>query len=165
MLSTPEVVERTAQPYAAVTAVVCMDELSAAIDKAHPTVFGWLETRGITPAGAPFFRFRVIDMPSRLEIDFGVPTAGLVEADDEVATDALPAGRYVSTIHTGPYDGLMAATAELLKWIDGRHLAVDKHKTDLGDAFGCRLEIYHTDPREEPEPSRFKTELAMRLAD
>jgi effector-binding domain-containing protein len=165
MLSTPEIVERASQPYAAIAAVVHVDELSAAIDKALPAVFGWLAARGAEPAGAPFFRYRVIDMPSRLEIDFGVPTASVLEADDAVTTGQLPAGRYVSATHTGPYDGLMAATTELLKWIDDQHLVQDRHKTDLGDAFGCRLEIYHTDPRAEPDPGRFKTELAMRLAD
>ncbi len=165
MLSTPEIIERLSQPYAAVAAVVRMDELSAAIDKALPTVFGWLAARGVAPAGAPFFRFRVIDMPSRMEIDFGVPTTSLLEAADGVTTGTLPAGRYVSAMHTGRYEGLMAATGELLRWITDHHLAQDVHKTDLGDAFGCRLEIYHTDPRAEPDPDRFQTELAMRLAD
>jgi effector-binding domain-containing protein len=165
MLNTPEIVERASQPYAAIAAVVRMDELSAAIDKALPAVFGWLAARGAAPAGAPFFRYRVIDMPNRLEIDFGVPTASVLEADDAITTGELPAGRYVSATHTGHYDGLMAATAELLKWIDDQHLALDQRKTNLGDAFGCRLELYHTDPRTEPDPSRFKTELAMRLAD
>ena len=165
MLSTPQIIERASQPYAAIAAVVRVAELSATIDKALPAVFGWLAARGAAPAGAPFFRYRVIDMPSRMEIDFGVPTASVLEADDAIITGKLPAGRYVSATHTGHYDGLMAATAELLKWIDDQHLALDEHQTDLGDAFGCRLEIYHTDPRAEPDPGRFQTELAMRLAD
>jgi hypothetical protein len=58
----------------------------------------------------------------------------------------------------------MAAIAELLKGIDDQHLAHHMHKTDRGDAFGCRLEIYHSEPRAEPEPARFQAELAMRLA-
>src|SRR5579864_8004886 len=61
MLSTPQIIERAPQPYAAIATVVRVDELPAAIDRALPAVFGWLAARGAVPVGAPFFRYRVID--------------------------------------------------------------------------------------------------------
>jgi hypothetical protein len=34
-----------------------------------------------------------------------------------------------------------------------------------GDAFGSRYESYLTDPGEEPDPARWQTEVAIRLAE
>jgi hypothetical protein len=34
-----------------------------------------------------------------------------------------------------------------------------------GERWGCRLEIYLTDPREQPDVSAWETQLAFRLAD
>ena len=34
-----------------------------------------------------------------------------------------------------------------------------------GQRWGCRLEVYNTDPTEEPDMSRWEAELAFRLAD
>jgi hypothetical protein len=35
----------------------------------------------------------------------------------------------------------------------------------VGERWGCRLEIYHTDPLEQPDMNAWRTELAFRLAD
>ena len=75
MLTMPKIVERIEQPYVAITAKVTMREIGPSAETLLPEVFGWLEQRGITPAGAPFFRYNVIDMERQLEIEFGVPTA------------------------------------------------------------------------------------------
>ena len=37
-------------------------------------------------------------------------------------------------------------------------------ETDAGEAWGCRLELYKTDPSAEPDMSRWETELAFRIA-
>ena len=36
---------------------------------------------------------------------------------------------------------------------------------DSGDRWGSRLEIHLTDPRQEPDMSKWQTQLAFRLAD
>jgi hypothetical protein len=38
-------------------------------------------------------------------------------------------------------------------------------ETRAGDRFGCRLEIYFTDPKTEPDPEKWETEVAIRVAD
>jgi hypothetical protein len=67
--------------------------------------------------------------------------------------------------HTGAPQTLMAATSALLDWADGRELAWDVSQTDAGEKWGCRLEFYLTDPAEQPDTSKWQTELAFRLAD
>jgi hypothetical protein len=36
---------------------------------------------------------------------------------------------------------------------------------ESGERWGCRLESYLTDPRQEPDMSKWVTQLAFRLAD
>jgi effector-binding domain-containing protein len=165
MLSKPTIVERAVQPYAAIKAQVAMREISRVADQLPAELFAWLGARGISPAGAPFFKYNVIDMERQLEIEWGVPTTAPFHGDGRVLSGALPAGRYATLVHRGPYSDLVEANAALLKWVADNDLALDATKTPAGDKFGCRLEIYRTDPRKEPNPEKWETEVTFRLAD
>ena len=57
----PEIVERAEQAYAGISGTVTMQRIGDIADR-MPEVFGYLDANGITPAGAPFFRYVVIDM-------------------------------------------------------------------------------------------------------
>ena len=104
-------------------------------------------------------------MARQLEIEFGVPTADAVKGDARVHAGRLPAGRYVSLVYRGPYDDLYDANAVLVGWAKQRGINWDAEETTAGERFGCRLEIYPTDPREEPDPAKRETEVAIRIAD
>jgi effector-binding domain-containing protein len=165
MRTLPKIVERAEQPYVAITAKVTMRKIGPTAESLLPEVFGWLAKRGIAPAGAPFFKYNVIDMERQLEIEFGVPTSEMVAGDARVHPGRLPVGRYASLVHRGPYKELYDANAALIGWANERAIRFDVEKTDAGDRFGCRLEIYRTDPRKEPNPANFETEVAIRVAD
>ena len=77
----------------------------------------------------------------------------------------LPAGRYATLTHVGHPSELMGATKALLDWAAGQGLTWDMSPDADGDRWGSRLEIYLTDPREEPDMSKWVTQLAFRLAD
>jgi effector-binding domain-containing protein len=164
MSTTPEITERTEQPYAAIRADVTMAEL-AGLAHRFGEVFGWLAQRGIAPAGAPFFRYNVIDMERQLNVEAGVPVAAPVEGDDQVIAGTLPAGRYATYLHVGPYDGLIGAVDTLLQWADAQGLEWDSSGAEGGERWGCRLESYLTDPSQQPDASKWETQLAFRLAD
>ncbi|MFD2079432.1 GyrI-like domain-containing protein [Actinopolymorpha cephalotaxi] len=161
--SGPRVVERPEQPYAGITGRVTMTTMNEIADR-MPGVFGWLAERGIAPAGAPFFRYHVIDMERELEVEVGVPVASPVDDDGPIRAGVLPAGKYVTLTHVGHPDRLIEVTAKLLEWAADRDLAFDVEKSERGDRWGSRLEIWHTNPAEEPDPSKWETELAFRLA-
>ena len=164
MITSPKVVERGEQPYVAVKAVVTMKEIGAAAGRFSGEVFGWVAGHGLTPAGAPFFKYNVVDMERGLEIEFGVPTPTLAAGDDRVIARALPAGQYASLVHRGPYEQLYDANAALLDWIKEQGLTMDVKESPEGDRFGCRLEIYLTDPAAEKDPEKWETEVAVKLA-
>src|SRR5450756_2560014 len=90
-------------------------------------------------AGPPFIRYLVIDMETELEVELVVPVRGEVEGDDSVRSDVLPAGRYVTLRHVGPYDGLIASNAALQQWAQEQGIALDSWGTDRGSAWRCLL--------------------------
>lgn len=159
----PEITERAAQPYVAIRAQVTMQGLGDLADRLG-SVFGWLAARGLEPAGAPFFRYNVIDMEREL-VEAGVPVEAGADGDDQVLSGVLPGGRYATLTHVGPYDGLAAATADLLHWAGEHGIRWDMAAGDDGERWGARLEIYLTDPGSQPDPSTWATQLAFRLAD
>ena len=130
-----------------------------------PEIFGRLGARGIAPAGPPFFRYHVIDMDRQLLVEAGVPVASAVQDDGQIRGGTLTAGRFAVMTHTGAPQSLVTATSALLDWAQGRGLSFDVAQTDAGEKWGCRLESYLTDPAEQPDMTKWQTELAFRLAD
>ena len=165
MLSEAQVIERTAQPYVAIREHVTMETIGKVLPGLHPRVFAWLGERGISPAGAPFWKYNVIDMSRELEVEVGVPVAVPAGGDDQVLGGTLPPGRYATVSYTGHPDGLVDATASLLKWAEEQHLRFDVTQTPDGERWASRLESYETNPAEEPDMSKWVTQLAFRLAD
>ena len=164
MSAAPEIVTRAEQPYVAIRGHVGMAEIGAFAVRTGE-VFGWLGARGLAPAGAPFLKYNVIDMAAKLEIEAGVPVAAAVTGDDRVVTGVLPAGRYATLTHVGHPSELVAATGALLDWAAGQGLTFDVTPGDDGEQWACRLENYLTDPEQEPDMSKWVTQLAFKLAD
>ena len=164
MSATPEIVTRAEQPYVAIRARVTMSELPGLADRLGE-VFGWLGARGIAPAGAPFFRYDVIDMARQLEVEAGVPVEAATSGVGDVISGVLPGGRYATVTHVGHPSELQGVTKDLLDWAAGQGLTWDMSHGSDGDRWGSRLEFYLTDPRQEPDMSKWVTQLAFRLAD
>ena len=127
-------------------------------------LFAWLSSHGVAPAGPPFFRYNVMDMGGQLDMEAGVPVATATEGNGVVVAGVVPAGRYATATHVGHPQELMMATKELLDWGSAQGLKWDMSAGDGGERWGSRLEIYLTDPSQEPDMSKWETELAFRLA-
>jgi effector-binding domain-containing protein len=166
--NTPQIIERPPQPYLGVRESVTMSTLSRVADSI-PELLGWLARRGETPSGAAFFRYLTIDMERELEVEAGVPVAAPLDLAEEaggaVVARTLPGGRFVRAFFVGHPDGLENATADLLQWAETQGLRWDMSDSPVGERWGCRLEIYHSDPVEDPDMNTWRTELAFRLAD
>lgn len=165
MLTIPVIEDHPAQAYAYITFVVPMSEMKKPADEGFPALFGWLAEHGIKPVAAAFYNYRRIDMATTLEVEAGVPVDRIGAGDDIVSFGTLPAGKYVSATHTGHYDALYDATAMLIGWARERGIAWDVTQASDGDHFACRLEIYETDPSEEPDPAKWVTRLQFKIAD
>jgi effector-binding domain-containing protein len=167
----PQIDQRGAQPYVAIRARVNTEaEFRRAADTGFPELFGWLRARGVEPAGPLFIRYRAVDGDGQpREVDLAVPVADEVPGDGRVAADVLPSGRWLTLRHVGPYRStttpdLGAARTTLRAWADEQGVALDIRETDGGTALGGCIEHYLIGPHEEPDHSKWETELAYLTA-
>ena len=179
----PRIVDLPDRPYLGVRAVCTATTMNVVADRL-PGIIGHVLGRGGALAGAPFIRYHRVGPGDEYDAEAGVPvddpgpaTDGPATHDpatDDIVTEGpahditagtLPAGRYAVTRHTGHLDGLPAATDALLAWAGDRDLAWDRTDTPHGERWGARVEHFLTNPAEEPDPSRYVTELSFRLAD
>jgi effector-binding domain-containing protein len=165
MPAEPEIERRAGQPYVAIRTPVTMETLGTVVPPLNQEVFAWLGRQGVTPAGPPFWKYDVIDMARRLEVEAGVPVAGPLAGDERVVGGVLPEGRYVTLRHVGAPETLLGATASLLDWAANNGLTFDMSPSPEGERWGARLEIFLTNPQDEPDMSKWETQLAFRLAD
>jgi effector-binding domain-containing protein len=140
------------QDTAVVRATVPPARIGATLDSALPEIRSVLEQQGVAPAGPPFTRY--FDY-SEEEADFevGFPLEAPITPAGRVEPSELPGGRAAVTIHRGGYEGLQEAHDEIGEWV----LAHDH------DPSGPAWEVYVTDPREEPDSSRWETEVVWPL--
>jgi effector-binding domain-containing protein len=160
----PAVVARPEQATVGIREEVTMATIARVADRIVD-VAAWLGAHRVPPSGPPYLRYRGIDMAGRLDVEAGFRVATPVAGDGEVVAGMLPAGRYVVTTHRGHPDGLAAATAALLGWAEQRGLAWDTQETPDGTVWACRLEIYRTDPRVQPDMAEWDTDLVFKLAE
>jgi effector-binding domain-containing protein len=164
MITQPQLEDRNAQHYVGIRTQVPMKEFKKVIPQLLGEVFAWLEKQDVKPAGAPFMRFHVINMESKMDIELGVPVASALSGDDRISAGVLPAGRYGALVYTGVRNGMKGNKA-LLDWGAKNGLAWDTYVSDKGDGFGARIESYLTDPGDEQDQAKWETEVAIRLAD
>jgi effector-binding domain-containing protein len=164
MIGEPRLVDRDEQHYLGIRTQVPMRQFKKMIPQLLGEVFAWLGHHDVVPAGAPFMRFHVINMKSKMDIELGVPVASVVPGDDRVTAAVLPAGRYAALVYTGVANG-MAGNKALLDWGAEKGLVWDTYVAEYGDGFSARFESYLTDPAVEPSPAKWDTEVAIRLAD
>src|SRR5690349_5923227 len=118
MISEPKLENRKVQPYVGMRVRVNMKDIGTVLPSLHNQLADWMESKEIEAAGAPFFRYLVIDMEKGFEMEVGVPVAELIEAEGNIRSGVLPEGRYATLLHTGHFAGLFEATKNLLDWAD-----------------------------------------------
>jgi DNA-binding transcriptional MerR regulator len=78
-------------------------------------------------------------IPSQREIF--VPVTGPIPETDRISYRRLPACRVASVIHRGPYDGVAAARATLLRWVEAAGLTHAGPMRTLYLQFGAEPEL------------------------
>ena len=164
MLTEPKIVEKPAQPYAAIVLELTQPEISQKAPPLIADVIKWIEANGAKHSGPPFFNYVSFAPGGRMTMHVGMPTNAVLKADEVMTTGTIPGGRYAVVTHTGPYHELHEANMTLDGWAKEQGLTLDG--TVTGDRFvgATRMEIYHKDPGEDPSGHPV-TEVAFRLAD
>jgi AraC family transcriptional regulator len=132
------------------------DQVGARLAEVLPAVNGYAMQGGGTPAGAPYTRY--LDMTDDgFELEAGLPVAapgkGQGDGENDIRAGELPAGPAAVTWHVGPYEGLGEAHRALVEW------ASKNHRTPAGPPWEC----YVTDPGQEPDPQKWRTQVFLPL--
>jgi len=165
MITVPALTERPSAHYVAIDVVAAMSELPTVIPEVFDEIFAWVEARGIDATGASFIKYDVISMPDRLAMQFAIQVPEPLDGDDRVHPGEIPGGTYGVVTHTGPYEELYDVTAVIIGWAKERSITWDARDTPEGQAFVSRLERYLVDPGDEPDSSKWVTEVAIKVAD
>lgn len=148
--------ERAEQPYAAIPVRATLREWGS-VNALVPEILGWLAERNIQPAGALFYRHRVVGgMDEKFEVEVGVPVAAEIHGDGRVVAGAKPEGRYAVRVHHGHPDNIRFTHQDLVAW------ATEQGSPPVrdGEVWVGMFESYLTNPDDEPDPDRWETELA-----
>lgn len=164
MLTLPEIKSRKAQPYIFVPFTVTMRQMQKPAREGFPKLFAHAEKHGLKQAGAAFYNYRRINMAETLDVEAGIPVQAPGPEEGKVRNGMLPAGQFAQIDWHGHPDKLMTVTAMLLGWLRLTEKKLDVEEKADGDHFGCRLEIYESDPEEVPDMNDWVTRLAFKLA-
>lgn len=164
LMTEPTIESRPERPYVAITRRVSMESFASVVPALLGQVFGWLTDAGIEPARPPFFRYALINMPGQMEISAGVPIPAAVAGDGGVEAGTIPAGRYVTAMHTGHPSELMEATGRLLEWAEAAGVTWAMHPESDGEHWDGRFEFYFDSPDDQPDMTKWRTELAFLTA-
>jgi effector-binding domain-containing protein len=158
----PKIDTRPKLVYMGIRTLAPFKGMSKVIDRISTELNAWVDEHNVKPSGPPFLRFHVIDMRGFMDISFGVPVRKALPDDGQVKADVIPAGRYASLIYSG---GGVSANRALIEWVRAKGMDFDRWDTEQGDNFRGRYETYLTDPKVEPRKSKWKIEVAIKLAD
>jgi effector-binding domain-containing protein len=132
------------------------------VDQLRKEMSAWLKQQDVELAGPPFLRYHVIDMAGEMDIEYGIPVAEASPGDGRVTAGLIPAGRYASLVYSG--SGL-TGNKTLIEWARAKGITWDRWDDEKGDAFWARYESYLTDPKIEHRKTKWKIEVAIKLAD
>ena len=163
-MTEPQIEERNEQPYLGIRSQVT-EGVPAVVDRSFPQLFAWLGRHGVEPAGPPFIRFHEVDHAAEpLEIEVAAPVAGGAPSDATVRAGVLPAGRYATLLHNGPYrhdevPDLGDAQVALRDWTEQQGIVTGR-PSERGYSLACCVEHYRVGPPMEKDWTKWETELA-----
>ncbi len=153
-MSTPTITreQRDPQPFLFVRKQCSHAEIAGAIGECLPHVYAHCQQQSLAMAGPPIVRYAKVG-PGLLTIEGGFPLATASEGAGEIEAGELQGGPVATAVHVGPYDALPQTHAAIERWI-----AEHGHR-----AKGAPWEQYITDPGEEPDPAKWRTQVVWPL--
>ena len=126
-----------------------IEELPLKIGEAYGKIMQHLTELGQTPIDAPYTAYYNLDM-NDLEVEMGFPVASQLQDKDDMKATIIPAGKYASCMHKGPYSQMEKPYEAMAKGIEEKGY----------EAIGICYEYYYNSPM-EVEESELLTKIVM----
>jgi DNA-binding transcriptional MerR regulator len=151
MTYTIEVADVPAQRLASTRLTIPPSDVSIAIPRGIAETMAYLQRHGGQPIGPPVVLYQE-GMPDddAMTIEVGWPVAAALPAEGAFGPGSIGGTTVARTTHIGPYTGLQGAFAALVEWVQA-------HGHEL---HGPPWESYVTNPAEEPDPAKYRTDIA-----
>lgn len=137
-----------AQPILSIRVATPPEKLGEVMGELFGEVAAYIAEQGVGPMGAPFSIYHSI-LADEVELESGLPVAEALASKGRIEAGELPGGRVVITSHYGPYETLPRTHMDLYNWMMEQGLEVR----------GPFWEVYLTDPGEEPDPNKWRTDI------
>ncbi len=148
MIEEPQIIEVPAQRAAAIHLTIPAMEMGKYMDPAIKEILHVLSDQGHLPAG-PLFSYHLRRPSDTFDFEIAFPVIAPFDPKGRVRMIERPAARIVRTVYTGSYDGLSGGWQALEKWVREQKL----------NESGRFWESYLTNPDQEPDPRKWRTEL------
>jgi len=158
----PKIDKRLKTKYMGIRITTPFKGMSKEVSRIAGELNDWVQNNKVKTSGRPFLRYHVIDMRGFMDISYCVPVRKAFPENGNIKGDFIPAGRYASLIYSG---GGISGNRALIEWVRTQGLEFDRWDTEQGDNFRGRYETFLTDPEVEPRKSKWKIEVAIKLAE
>jgi len=148
MLSSPEIIQTTAQAAAIIHITVPRSEMMKVFGPAVGELMSALAAQSVKPDGAVFAHHLKMS-PDVFDFELGVKVLAPIKANGRVKPGELPAAKVARAVYSGPYEGLPAAWGEFTKWMRANG---HEQASDL-------WELYCVGPQSTSDPACWRTEL------
>lgn len=102
--------------------------------------------------GKQGFWFNLKMMFHKWDLEIGMPVAQAIEGEGEIIASTIPAGRYLKSLHRGPYKDMPKTYNKMVAYAEENNLTIGDHA----------LELYLNDPR-QVGPDATETEILLAL--
>jgi|GEM_PF-748725 len=152
--------------YAGIRGLVSMGELGEVIPRRLDECLRWLAEKGVTPNGAPLIRYHTCpdshSPDALMDICIGWPIPTTLPAEGNFVSDSLPEGRYASLVYKGVENGF-AGNKALIDWARKSRVRWESWEVKGGEGFAGRVEHMLDGPEDDPNPSNWRTQVAIKI--
>lgn len=128
-----------------------------------PRIYAALAAADAIPAGGPIYQYhRLQRADDPMDITVSVPVLTPVELPG-LDSGSVPAGRYLVARPDGGPDTLERVHEEMWRWAQMQELELAINERADGIHWDARTEQFLTDPRIEPDHSKWEVEVAYLL--
>jgi len=146
-----KMVEQPAQPTMTVRTRSSVQNLPQILGPNFVKIRQYIESSGEQMAGAPFVAYYNMDMQD-LDIEIGIPVSKKLPDKDEIKACEMPAGKYATVVHIGPFSEMEPTYNALTEWIAKNGY----------EATGVAYEVYIDDPQ-KTSMAELKTQILFPL--
>jgi predicted transcriptional regulator YdeE len=165
-ISNPKIEHREAIHYIAIRRKVSIGLFGKFIEEALDQCDAYFEKRNIKPMAAAIIRYHecptIPDQENEVDVSIGYPIELPMKVSLPFICGQLPEGQYASLIFVGVENGI-AGNDFLIQWAKTKNIAWDSWQTENGDGFTGRVEHLLDGPAENPEPTNWRTEVAIKI--